>query len=126
MTVAAVDAVADEVAWLGVGNVEGRLLRVRGDGGGAAPLRGGVVGYMLPRVRTTCTPICRGDLLVLASDGIRAGFEGAAARRGSPQGLADRILAEHGSESDDAIVLVARYLGAAGSPEAPGRGVLRG
>lgn len=109
-------SVADEaMTWLGVGNVEGVLYRARARG---APdresvlLRGGVVGYELPPLRAGLVPISRGDTLLFATDGIRSGFADGLPLAESPQRLADRILATHAKETDDALVLVVRYLGA--------------
>jgi negative regulator of sigma-B (phosphoserine phosphatase) len=98
--------------WLGVGNVEGLLLRAD-----AAPtnesilLLGGVVGYQLPTLRPTTTQVAHGDVLMLATDGIRTGFAHGLDRSEPAQQLADRILANHAKPTDDALVLVARYLG---------------
>ena len=108
------------MTWAGVGNVEGLL--VRGDGvrpRETIPLRGGIVGYHLPSLRADTVPVAPGDTLILATDGIHGGFGEALPRRATPRELADRILAAHARGSDDALVLVARYLGAEREP-APG------
>jgi hypothetical protein len=55
-------------------------------------------------------PICPGDLLVLATDGIRAGFAQGLALGDPPQQIADGILARHLKGNDDALVLVARIM----------------
>jgi hypothetical protein len=55
------------------------------------------------------TSIARGDLVLLATDGIEVGFLGNLRSAGSPQELADRILAKHTTGTDDALVLVGRY-----------------
>jgi negative regulator of sigma-B (phosphoserine phosphatase) len=126
------------MTWLGVGNVEGLLLRADGRASPACEqpvlskvegllLRGGVVGYKLPTLRPAVIPVTRGDTLIFATDGIRSGFteglgpEPASSRacRGvegltlghAPQQTADRILAQYGRGTDDALVLVARYSG---------------
>ncbi len=104
-----------KMTWLGVGNVEGVLLR-----GGASTvpkkderlvLRGGIVGYRLPRLRPVTLPVDRGDTLIFATDGLRSGFTRVQDKRGSPQQIADRIFEEHHRGTDDALVLVARYVG---------------
>ncbi len=101
--------------WLGVGNVEGVLLR-----GGASTvpkrnerliLRGGIVGYRLPRLRPVTLSVDWGDTLILATDGLRSDFARVEDKRGSPQQIADRIFEQHHRGTDDALVLVARYLG---------------
>jgi negative regulator of sigma-B (phosphoserine phosphatase) len=115
MTVASFDARNSSMRWLGVGNVEGIL--VRADRASqrsreAIALRGGVVGYQLPPLREWRLPVAPGDTLVLATDGIRSAFAGAVPVLGTPQQIADEILGRWGRGSDDALVLVTRYLGA--------------
>ena len=117
MSVAALDARAETMTWVGVGNVEGVPLRAQAS---VSPrresllLRGGVVGGRLPALLAAILPMMRGDALILATDGVRSNFALANFAHGeSPQQLADRILAEWGTKTDDALVLVARYLGGA-------------
>jgi negative regulator of sigma-B (phosphoserine phosphatase) len=114
MTIACVDTAADELVWLGVGNVQAALLQPEGVGVRArqwAPLRGGVVGYVLPSLRPSTAPVQRDDVLVLATDGVRPVFSGWPAPSEAPEDVAARILDEQGRGSDDALVLVARYRG---------------
>jgi phosphoserine phosphatase RsbX len=101
------------LTWLGVGNVEGRLVT-----GGRWPradslllLRRGVVGHRLPAIDTTTLDLHCGDTLILATDGITPGFGDALDVSGSPQRIAERILADHWTVADDGLVLVLRYLG---------------
>jgi hypothetical protein len=47
--------------------------------------------------------------MVLATDGIDYGFADAIRAGGPAQEIADRILAEHGKQGDDALVVVVRY-----------------
>jgi len=113
MTIAWFDLVGESMSWTGVGNVEGRL--VHAGSGARAPTqgaltKGGVVGYNLPSIRVTGTDLKDGDVIVLATDGIDSGFARAIAAGGSAQAIADRILAKHGKTSDDALVVVVRYL----------------
>ena len=51
-----------------------------------------------------------GDTLIFATDGIRSGFTGDLPQNGSAQEMADTIFQEYGRGTDDALVLVARYL----------------
>jgi hypothetical protein len=124
MSLASFDTRQHTMTWLGVGNVEGVLLR-------AAPaakparetlcLQGGVVGYRLPTLREVTLPVSAGDTLILVTDGIRSGFvkeqhQGNGRPSSSPQPasaqqLADQILDNYGRTTDDALVLVARYQG---------------
>ena len=116
MTLAWFDLVNGSLSWTGVGNVEGRLVRARRPHPArpapteGALTKGGVVGYNLPSIRVTGTDLEHGDVMVLATDGIDSGFARAIAAPDSAQAIADRILAEHGKPSDDALVVVVRYL----------------
>jgi len=108
------------ITWLGVGNVEGLLLY--GDGAARSrsaratlATRGGIVGSELPRLHPVALPLAPGDTLIFATDGIREGFADGLSPDAAPQHLADQILARHGKGTDDALVLVARYLGGAGT-----------
>lgn len=115
MTLASLHALEGTLTWLGVGNVEGLLLRA--DPNAVPPLesvllRGGLVGMQLPALYASVVPIAAGDMLILASDGIRSDFAKDLAIRGSPQQMAERILIQHLKGTDDAVVLVVRYVGA--------------
>lgn len=102
------------LTWLGVGNVEGTLVRAderpvrRAD---SILLLGGVVGFQLPKLRPSTTAVEPGDLLILATDGIAAGYVPELDPAADPTALADGILARYGKGGDDALVVVARYLG---------------
>jgi len=97
-----------------VGNVD--AVRIRADGTGpegrqSVVQRGGVVGFQLPRLQASTDRLAPGDVLILTTDGIRAGFA-----RNLPPGeptrrMADRILSEFGRTTDDALVLAARVRG---------------
>jgi negative regulator of sigma-B (phosphoserine phosphatase) len=114
LTIAKLNPVENTMTWLGVGNVEGRLLRA--DTGASHPresvlLRGGLVGCQLPELAASVIPVAAGDLLILATDGIHAAFEDGIDFTGTPRQIADSILGRHFKGNDDALVLVARYLG---------------
>jgi negative regulator of sigma-B (phosphoserine phosphatase) len=114
MSLAVIDAQRSSMRWLGVGNVESVLvrgLRSGAPGREALTLRGGVVGYQLPPLRVADVPLSPGDTLIMATDGIRGGFVAALDGRGTPQDVADGIFRRFSRGSDDALVLVARYLG---------------
>jgi serine phosphatase RsbU (regulator of sigma subunit) len=111
ITVVSVDATEQRLDWIGVGNVEGRVLRAsttEQEADQALLLRAGVVGYRMPPVRVATTPLGAGDLLILASDGLDPGFGESVDRQAEPQAIADDLLARHGKPIDDALVLVAR------------------
>jgi phosphoserine phosphatase RsbX len=118
MTVAALDASIPAMTWLAIGNVEGLLLR-SGEDGAAERIyvlpRGGIVGHRLPPLHAATIPLRPADLLIFATDGIREGFETTVDRDAPLQEIADRILDRHGKSTDDALVLVGRWHGGAGS-----------
>jgi len=111
------DGAAGSMTWLGVGNVEGVLLHADAAGRPARTnlvTRGGIVGSELPRLRAQVCTVVPGDTVILATDGIKEHFAEGLPRDASPQQLADHILARYGKGTDDALVLVARYVGGAG------------
>lgn len=101
------------MTWIGVGNVQGILLRI---GSSAALeeesllLRAGVVGIQLPPLQAEILPVAPGDSLILATDGVQTDFNRGLARNQAPQKAAEMILARHGRATDDALILIARYL----------------
>jgi negative regulator of sigma-B (phosphoserine phosphatase) len=103
----------DTMTWLGVGNVEGRLVRGRNGHPSNETLivPGGAAGFQLQRLRTETHDVQPGDTLVLATDGIDFRFADSLDVIGSADEIATGILREHARPNDDALVLVARYLG---------------
>lgn len=115
MSVAWFDARDSSLTWTGVGNVDSVLIRAPGPTPArneAIAARGGVVGYRLPTLRADRHPVSRGDLLVMASDGIRSNFNAGIVTQFSAQEIAESILVRYAKGTDDAHVVVARYLGA--------------
>jgi serine phosphatase RsbU (regulator of sigma subunit) len=116
MTVASFDARAVTMSWCAVGNVDAALLRAAGGrwtAHAAVLLRGGVVGYQLPPLRVDTHPVRPGDMLVMATDGIRSGFTDSLDMNMPPAEAAHAILLRFGKTTDDAHVLVVRYVGSA-------------
>jgi phosphoserine phosphatase RsbX len=112
ISLASFDAEHDSMSWLGVGNVEGFLVRAEhGAPCEAVAVRGGTVGYNLPPLDPRTLQVRPGDTLVFASDGIRHGFRSEVLSAREPQHIADEILRLWSRNSDDACVIVARYVG---------------
>ena len=114
MTLASFDGIDSTVSWLGVGNIEGVLLRgVRSEDPGPETifLRPGVVGYRLPQLRAMITPVTPGDLLILTTDGIRPDFAQRFSAEDQPRLIAEYISSSFHKADDDGLVLVARYRG---------------
>ena len=111
MSLASIIGVADSMTWLGVGNVEGVVLRADKH---AIPVREniqlfpGVVGYQLPSVRSVVTLLSPDDLVIFFTDGIRAEFLSERVVGQSPQLIARGICRKHCKRTDDGLVLVAR------------------
>ena len=112
MSVASLAGDGRTMSWLGVGNVEASLLR---SAPGPRPmresllLRGGVVGYRLPRLIPSVVSVGPGDVLIFATDGIeRPSFDGLR-MSDAPTQIADEILARFARSTDDALALVVRY-----------------
>jgi phosphoserine phosphatase RsbX len=112
MSLAAFDARSSALSWVGVGNVEAILLRAgAGKGRESVTTRGGVVGYQLPPLRAPAVSVAPGDTLVMATDGIRSAFLAELRAHVTPERLARTVFSRHARGTDDALVLVARYVG---------------
>ncbi|HWW24930.1 MAG TPA: SpoIIE family protein phosphatase, partial [Caulobacter sp.] len=114
MTLATIDLRLDQLTWTAIGNVEATLCRADGH---AEPRRetivprGGVVGYQLPPLREVTLPLARGDVLILATDGIAHDFILETPAQTSAPDYASHLLGAYAKDTDDALVLVVRYLG---------------
>ena len=114
MSIASINAARSTLTWAGVGNIEGMIFRF-----GSYPqdvvdrllLRPGIVGYRLPYLQTQAVPIAPGDLIILATDGIRPDFENEIRPEEHPRAIANQISSGYRKRYDDGLVLVARYLG---------------
>ncbi|KQY39418.1 stage II sporulation protein M [Nocardia sp. Root136] len=105
----------ETLQWLGVGNVDSRLLTL----GPAGPelratmlLTGGIVGYRLPsHLQPQTLPIRPGDLLLMATDGIVAVGPESLDLAKTATAIAGDLLARDAKDTDDALVLAARFRG---------------
>ncbi|PYT92849.1 MAG: stage II sporulation protein E (SpoIIE) [Acidobacteria bacterium] len=113
LSIAWVDVNHGLMTWLGVGNVQGVLVRAdkKSTGQETLLLRGGVVGDHLPQLQGTVLPVGQGDMLLFATDGVRNDFAGTLSALENPQRAADRILKGFSNGSDDALVLALRITG---------------
>jgi negative regulator of sigma-B (phosphoserine phosphatase) len=114
MNLASFNGNDNTMSWLGVGNIEGVLIRA--DANASPPrenilLRGGVVGLNLPQLFASATTVSRGDTLIFATDGIHNSFADGLALMDSPQKLAERIGGNFCKGTDDALVVTGRYCG---------------
>jgi serine/threonine protein phosphatase PrpC len=115
MTLARVDFAADSLTWLGIGNVTADLVAKRASGvevRASALLAGGILGYRMPSsLHAHEVPIAPGDLLVIASDGIEENHFDSIDFAQPATAIAEQLLARHGRDSDDALVVAARHRG---------------
>src|SRR5258708_20036676 len=98
MSLASIDPERGMMTWLGVGNVQGPLLRA----GSNKParqepllLRAGVVGLQLPSLQAAVLPISKDDTLIFATDGVRDDFTEVLSVLESPQRFTNNILKKH-------------------------------
>lgn len=115
MSVAWFDARDSSMTWTGVGNVDSVLIRAAKNSPArneAIATRGGVVGYRLPSLRADRYALSPGDMLVMATDGIRSNFNSGIVTQFGAQEIAESILIKYAKGTDDAHVVVARFLGA--------------
>jgi serine phosphatase RsbU (regulator of sigma subunit) len=116
ITLASFDGRRNVMSWAGVGNIEGTLVRAEPSEERrreSVMLIGGVPGHQLPPPRSAELPVSPGDTLVLSTDGIRPGYLELLSGDDPPNMIVERIMDEFGKGTDDALVLVARYQGAA-------------
>lgn len=109
ISLASIEREPPTLTWLGIGNVEGRLVRRAATESLLLP--GGAAGQELPSLKPATLPLERGDLIVFATDGVDPNFADSLEPSGTCAEIAERLLERHARARDDALVLVARYLG---------------
>ena len=114
ITLTRLDPEAGTITWMGVGNVEGVL--VRAGPLGTQPvartmLGGGVVGMRMPQLRPQTNELRPGDLVLMATDGVNASFPEHLRTGESLRTITDDIMARCGRDSDDAMVMAVRFRG---------------
>lgn len=108
------DAGSAQLAWLAVGNVHGQIVRrtpAHGRRDESLLLLPGVVGGQLPRLRESVLPMARGDVLALMTDGVIPHAAERLDTRDPPCEIAQTVLEQGAHGQDDALVVVARYMG---------------
>ena len=97
--------------WAGVGNVQGNLLPMdKLSQSKTLLLSMGTLGQQIGSVHPTEQAVKPGDTLVFTTDGIREDFPQGLNLKQPPQQLANDILARSARYTDDALVLVGRYV----------------
>jgi len=109
-------------AYPGAGQGSSGGARVHPSGRESLLLRGGILGQQLPTLHSAEVALRPGDVIVLATDGIQSAFllphdpilgRPLHGPQCTPQRIAERILATHVRDTDDALVLVAKAHGSA-------------
>jgi len=112
VTLASFEASNNCLTWLAVGNVEAVLRR--NSPAGSKPIailpRGGIVGDRLPPLNPASLPVSKGDLLLLATDGIASSFTREIGRMEQPRQLLNHIFTQHAKNTDDALILGVQWI----------------
>jgi len=116
MNLASFDQKQGTLTWLGIGNVEGRLLlRNKDKDSGYVRqhllLRPGVVGQRLPSLQVAVNRVQPGDLVIFATDGVAPDFADHIKIDSPVSEIANGIISRYCKKTDDALALVIRYLG---------------
>jgi hypothetical protein len=118
-TLAIVDGDTGRMEWLGVGNVDGLIVRAdeaaRPHTSGVFLCRG-ILGYQQPNIRAQePVQLEDGDCIVIATDGVRGDLAADVRHETPVDRMAAALLDAHATPDDDALVFVARYR----APNAP-------
>jgi serine/threonine protein phosphatase PrpC len=114
MNLASFDTHESTLTWLGIGNVEGRLLLRNTQAGYVRQnllLRPGVVGQRLPSLQVSVSRVQHGDLMIFATDGVAPDFAEQIKIDSPVSDIANGIITRYCKKTDDALALVVRYLG---------------
>lgn len=103
------------LSWLGVGNVQVKLLRNQTPGQLRSVerpvIKSGLVGSgQLPLMQPVSINISNNDLLFLVTDGIETGFVDRIDASAGAGDIAADIINNYGKTTDDALVFVGRYV----------------
>ena len=113
MGLASINFSQNKLTWGGVGDVQGVVCRVNGLETETEALltKKGVLGHDFTSSSRIEASLQRGDVLIVATDGVDPGFTKDLFPRYAPQVVANDIMDQHYNGRDDAVVLVVRYLG---------------
>lgn len=114
MSLALLDIRDRTLSWISIGNVDGVLLRKKGEAqkrNRNLVLRGGVVGYKLPQLQASIFEISPGDMLIFTTDGVENDYIDRVNNQNAPEEIVKYIASDYFKKTDDALILVARYLG---------------
>lgn len=107
LTLVRLDLAIGQLDWVGVGNVDAFLIRGQTQRK-SLRLWAGLVGQRLPEVRVESLPVAAGDLIVMATDGIKSGFAEDIRASDSVGRIASLTMATYFRDTDDATVVALR------------------
>jgi len=110
ITIASIEKKSSTLIWAGIGNVEA-LLMSGNAGKETLILRNGIVGLRSQPVRCAELSLKAGDVLFMVSDGIKYGFLEGIDLNANVFEIARSVLSLHSRKTDDAMVVVAKFLG---------------
>lgn len=114
MSLALFDIWDRTMSWISIGNVDGVFLRTQTNEhrkNKDLVLRGGVVGYKLPPLQAAIFEVSPGDMLIFTTDGVESDYIDRVNNQNSPEEIVEYIASDYFKATDDALILVARYIG---------------
>lgn len=112
MSLGIINCTDKTLTWIGVGNVEGILLRGNSEKWKKTEniiLRGGVVGYELPSLKASLVPLATGDMLIFTTDGVDKDYTSEIDVENKPEKVVNNIAHGYFKETDDALALALEF-----------------
>ena len=112
MTIATIVLITRHIEWVGVGNVHASVLLLEGSERGRREhvmTQGGIIGHHLPPIRPSQITYDCALQFVFGTDGLSSYFWDGLAPTESVEDTAEHIISMYAKDTDDALVLVARY-----------------
>ncbi len=112
MSLCVIDCNERILTWLGVGNVEGLLVRGNAQKRQRSEniiLRGGVVGYELPSLKASLIPFAAGDMLIFTTDGVDRDYWDDVIVNDNPLEMVKKISRKYFKDTDDALIMALEF-----------------
>ncbi len=113
MSLALINAEQNTFKWIGIGNIDGRLLykdkgkiNIKKLG-----LHRGIVGYLLPFMQVSIHRISKGDTLVLTTDGVKRNYIEHMQYSDSTHDIVTQISNNSLKPTDDSLAIAIKYRG---------------
>ncbi len=112
MSLASITPSTRELSWIGIGNVNGVLIRPDKMGTDSVKymrLNRGVVGLQLPSLTVKKYSYANNSLLIMNTDGVKNDYTNSIDSHSSTDHIAKNIISNYSYNTDDALVLTARF-----------------